>query len=488
MKRAGGYPIILTADRLLMADYACLFDAMVASSQTTATPRLILEKLLMPPPHSASIAANSAPLGLRRIESALQGAGLESIIVHPDRLQDTVGCDTRIVGIATGEPLGKGMNSSTMVAIAGGRIWAQVFFEQVYLKVKKLAPQASIVIGGPGAWQLVQTPLANTTIVDGYCEGNVVSIFSNILQTSQNLGAIRGEQPDFIPNILGASSVGAVEMSRGCGFGCEFCTIARIPMRHLPIEAILRDIDTNLRGGRRNISLLSEDFFRYGAQGGQIQPAVLIEALRRIRSNPSIRLLQIDHVNIGSIARFSDEELRETHRLLVQGQTHKFLWVNIGIETASGLLLARNGGKAKMAGQRPEDWHDFTQEQLRRLIRAGFYPLVSLVLGLPQEEPCDAERSLRWVRELGKERLSVFPVAMAPLNGGDSPTELRRVHWRTIMESYRLNFKWAPKLVWDNEQGAGAPVARSLAAQMVGKIQVLWWNAAFRIKERKAAP
>jgi radical SAM superfamily enzyme YgiQ (UPF0313 family) len=486
MNRPGGYPIILTADRLLMADYACLFDAMVAASQTTTTPRLVLERLLMPPPRANSIAAACAPLGLRRIESALQEAGIESIIVHPDRIQDAIGRNTRIVGIATGEPLGKGMNSSTMVAIAGGRIWAQVFFEQIYAKVKMLAPHASIVIGGPGAWQLTQTHPTDLTIINGYCEGNVASIFYEILETSRNLGVVKGDQPSNIPNIRGASAMGAIEMSRGCGLGCEFCTIARTPMRHVPLGTILKDIDVNIRGGQANLSLLSEDFFRYGAQGTQVNPAALIETLRQIRGNPAVRLLQIDHVNIGSIAQFSDEELREIHHLLTFGQQHKFVWVNIGIETASGALLARNGGKAKMAGCHPDIWYDFTQNQIRRIIRAGFYPLVSLVLGLSQEELRDAELSLRWVQELRKQRMSVFPVALAPLNKNDSPPRLSRLHWQTIIESYRLNFEWVPKLVWDNERGAGAPIARSIAAQLVGKIQVLWWNAIFRLRKRKA--
>jgi radical SAM superfamily enzyme YgiQ (UPF0313 family) len=487
MKRAGGHPIILTADRLLMAEYACLFDAMVAASQTTSTPRPLLEALLMPSPRSDSIAAAHAPLGLRRIESALQEGGIETIVVHPDRLQSAIGPETKIVGIATGEPLGKGMNSSTMVAIAGGRIWAQVFFEQIYAKVKTLAPRAAVVIGGPGAWQFVSTRPTDRTVINGYCEGNVASIFSEISKTSQNFGVIQGEQPSAIPNIRSASSMGAVEMSRGCGFGCEFCTIAHTPMKHLAIESVLRDIDANIRGGQTNISLLSEDFFRYGSAGSQVQPGVLIEALRQIRNNPDIRLLQIDHVNISSISQFKDEELCEVRRLLTRGQRHEFLWVNIGIETASGELLARNGGKAKMAGCRPDDWYGFTQYQIRRLMNAGFYPLVSLVLGLAGEELRDAELSLRWVQEFARQRMSVFPVTLAPLRENHLPPKLKRVHWQTMIESYRLNFRWAPKLVWDNERGSGAPLARSIAAQIVGKMQVLWWNAAFRLQRRKAA-
>jgi hypothetical protein len=105
---------------------------------------------------------------------------------------------------------------------------------------------------------------------------------------------------------------------------------------------------------------------------------------------------------------------------------------------------------------------------------------------MSHEEFRDAELSLRWVQDLSNQRMSVFPVALAPLGSSDPAPKLSRLHWQTVIESYRLNFKWVPQLVWDNERGAGVPAARSIAAQVIGKGQVVWWNAAFRLKRRKA--
>ena len=50
-----------------------------------------------------------------------------------------------------------------------------------------------------------------------------------------------------------------MEITRGCGLGCDFCTLAREPMRHLPVETILADARTNLNAGVRNIALITED-------------------------------------------------------------------------------------------------------------------------------------------------------------------------------------------------------------------------------------
>ena len=106
--------------------------------------------------------------------------------------------------------------------------------------------------------------------------------------------------------------MGVVEISRGCGLGCSFCTIARVPMVHLPPETILADVRTNVAAGFENAAVLSEDFFRYGADGMKANPEALIDLLRSIRRIPEVRLIQIDHANVVSVAQYDDRQLR-TH-------------------------------------------------------------------------------------------------------------------------------------------------------------------------------
>ena len=68
---SGGRQVVLTADRILMADYRLLFDGMLAASQTTLTPSVVMNRLLAPRSPSRDGRAPVAPLGLRRIEAAL---------------------------------------------------------------------------------------------------------------------------------------------------------------------------------------------------------------------------------------------------------------------------------------------------------------------------------------------------------------------------------------------------------------------------------
>ena len=202
--------------------------------------------------------------------------------------------------------------------------------------------------------------------------------------------------------------------------------------------------------------------------------------LTRLRAVEGLKLIQLDHANVISIAQFTDEELQTVHDLIVGQNHHRFPWVNVGVESASGALLRANSS-AKMGRCADADWGDLCAEQLRRLCRAGFFPLVSLMVGLPGETDEDVRRTLAWVEALAGERLAIFPVLHAPIHGdaGVDVRELSRLHWRLIKSCYRMNFRWVPHMYWDNQTGAGVPLARRLLLQGMGHGQVLQWNALF---------
>jgi len=497
-----GFPLVLTADRMLMARYRTLFDGMVSAGQTTRTPGFLMKLLLAPRPGRTGVRAGLAPLGLRRVEAALRGGGRsrdEVAVVAPWHLEQAIGPETRVIGLASGDPLGVGMNSTTMSGITGGEIYTSRWFRSLAERVRELrrnAPSARVVMGGPGAWQLAGNDRARRAlgvdhVVTGYCEGNVGELFDR-LAAGEELPVLlpgRDVEAEDIPAIAGPTVMGVVETSRGCGWGCDFCTISETPMRHLPVETVCRDLETNLAAGVTNMSLISEDVFRYGGAGPAVNPGALVELLHRVRSLSGLGLLQPDHANITSVARFSDAELREVHRLLVGPQRHDFVWINLGVETASGELLAANGGRAKMHPYGSEAWSEVCLEQVRRLAAAGFFPLVSLVMGLAGETPEDVQRTLRWVRELRDERVAVFPMFCAPVEAGRPAfgvAEMSAAHWQLLRESYRLNFRWIPRLCWDNQRGAGVGVLRRVLLQVLGRTNVLWWKGLFAWRSGRA--
>jgi radical SAM superfamily enzyme YgiQ (UPF0313 family) len=499
-----GWPVVLTADRTLMARYDTLFDGMVAGSQTTRVPGPIMRGVLCPRVPDDGGRARRAPLGLRRVEAALVEGGWSAedvAVVPPERLKDAIGPRTRILGLICGDPLGHGMNSTTIASIVGGRIWPSQAFLSLAKRIARLRralPALRLVVGGPGVWQLVadddaRRRLGVDHVISGYCEGNVADVFRQIA-TDENVATLCEGRPvdaASVPAVRAPTNMGCVEISRGCGWGCSFCTLGVNPMMHLPVATIMQDVDTNLAGGLSTVTLATEDVFRFGAQGSDVQPQALIDLLTEMRSRPGVTMIQPDHANITSAAGYSDAELLEVRRLFAGGEDPRdFVWVNLGVETACGDLLHANGGGPKMRLWDVDEWGDRCREQVLRLCRAGFFPLVSLVLGLPGETPQHLARTQAWVDDLRKERLAIFPLLHAPIGDGDEfgRRHMTRAHWRLLRSCYKMNFRWTPRLVWNNQARAGVSLQRRLLLQLLGQGQVLWWKALFAWRSRRSAP
>lgn len=479
-----------------MASFPALFDAMLSASQTTTTPSPLIRWLLAPAVSSDGLRAHQAPLGLRRIEAALRRDGWardEVAVATPEDLGRAIGPDTKVIGLSSGDPLGLGMNSNTMAGIAGGRSIPSAWFRQLARRVHSLrrrSPQARVVVGGPGAWQLAGDDAARAElgvdhVIVGYAESAVGDAFRRLAAAAAVPAVIEAEPVagDAVPAILGPTVMGSVEVSRGCGLGCDFCTIGRPAMTHLPAETILADLGTNLQAGVTCATLVTEDLFRYGGSASQVRPDAVIGLLEQIRGLPGLELVQTDHANIASVAQFTDEELATVRRLFVpEGRRHDYLWLNLGVETACGELLAAHGGRPKMGSCAPEDWGEFCLEQVHRLIRAGFFPLVSLLMGMPGEGDDHVTATTRWIEQLLRERLAAFPLFYAPI-AGDAPAfgirEMSREHWRLFRTCYRLNFKWMPRLSWDNQTAAGVALCKRLLMQALGWGQIAWWKALF---------
>lgn len=497
--------VVLVADRTLSADYRILFDGMFATMQMTQVPEAFMRHFLAPAvPTDADGRARSVPLGLRRVESALlKYTTLEPgdvVCTTPERLGDVIGPWVKIVGFSSSDPLGMGMSNTTTSNFWKGELYTRRWTRQTLEQLTALKRRHGfkIVVGGAGAWQWIahadKRPDVDIDVVfQGYFEASGPELFTELLNgrlpghhvVEADIGA------DRIQPICSPSLLGIVELSRGCGRGCTFCAMARHGMKHLDPDTILADLQTNVAGGLKAVVSGSEDFFRYGAKGLRPDFEKLCGLLERMRQIKGLSFMQIDHANVTSVLQLTDEQLREIRRLLTWEQPSEYLWVNMGVESANGHLVAANS-PGKVAPFDPDDWGQMVRETADRTTRCGFFPVVSVLLGMPGETPDDVVATLELVQDLAAKNAVIFPIFYEPMASGAEADRQRFTlakmtpeHLELYRTCYEQNFNMVPKLFWDNQRAGGVSWARRAFMQTLGHGEVMTWRRTFRRLRRQ---
>ena len=275
--------------------------------------------------------------------------------------------------------------------------------------------------------------------------------------------------------------LGIIELSRGCGRGCKFCTMADKKMEHLPPDTIIADLETNIANNITAVVSGSEDFFRYGSTGLKPDFDKLQNLLQQMRQIKNLFFMQIDHANITSVMQLTEEQLREIRKLLTWNKKTDYLWVNMGVESANGNLVAANC-PGKISPFRPEDWQDLVRQTAELMTRTGFFSVFSVILGLPGETPDDISKTLELVKYLGTKKAVIFPIFYEPLSL-DQPRfsldNMKSYHLELYRTCYEINFKMVPRLFWDNQKAGGVSWTKRALMQLLGKREMATWRRTF---------
>ena len=431
MPQEKGYKVVLTASAGEMSDYKLNpFLAFTGSFPKTLFPLWMLRKHWYPPPeNNGDKTVKYAPYGLRKVEASLLENGFDEsniATVHPGDLDLFVGEETKVIGVSTMDPLGVGYVSLTYSSLVGGEPINAIEFRKLMEKECFRRRHVKTIVGGAGAWQLGYESTRNLFPIDcvviGESEKTVPELFWKAVKGEKLPSVIHANlsNNEKIPTIKKPAIFGCVEISRGCGRNCQFCSPTMRHRRFFSLNKIMKEVEVNVKGGSKMIILNTEDFLLYKAKNKGFIPNrdAVLKLFVKVAAYPGVRFIQPAHMSLAPVV-LDPTLIRELSEILIEFSWTRYkgkpyVTTETGIETGSARLIREH-----MAGKplpfKPEDWYDIVLQALGILNDNRWFPLATFVSGLPGETEEDTIKTLELVDDLHKYKVFFVPLLFVPL-------------------------------------------------------------------------
>jgi radical SAM superfamily enzyme YgiQ (UPF0313 family) len=416
--------------------------------------------------------ARYVPNGIRVVETLLLREYDEADVVtcYVDHLEKFVGPETKVVAIHAHNPLGISYATDVYTKLMGKNLMplnASEFIKIVtHPVITRFKPK--IVIGGPGAWQLEKADRLDEFKVDYLIDGEIERVFSELFQriiggdpTLPRIVKIpKDQQPsvDEIPVVRHRSTFGVVEITRGCGRGCQFCSPATKVGRSFPLEHILAGVEVNAREGATEVMLASEDMFLYEQlpNFGTNLPA-LEKLFRAVKLVPGIETIQTSHITMAPVVKNPEIIERLTPLIVPYSHvTHKdssdpnhcIADPIIGLETGSPRIFDQFM-KGKAYPYKSHQWRDVVLKGMEILNRHNWYPFCTFIIGLPGETEEDTKQSLDLLYDLRQAKGMFVPTWFVPLENtrmqkkdGAKLIEMTERQWEFFFTCWKYNVEF----------------------------------------------
>ncbi|MEM2282802.1 MAG: radical SAM protein [Candidatus Hadarchaeales archaeon] len=418
-----GSEIVLTASWVEFSDFKLNPFIAFTGSFPYFIPLRVLRSKWYPPTPKLNGTAKFAPYGLRKLQALLEKAGREVVVCTPDSLARFVGKRTKVVGVSSMDPLGMGFVSRTYTSLLGFReSISAVEFRSLLKILQRLKRKYGfrLVVGGAGAWQIprsgLQEKLGVDTVVVGEVEGIARELFEKLLggkEVEKVVYARRAEMEE-VPAITQPSLFGVVEITRGCGKGCQFCSPTMRKFYSFPLKRILEEAKLNAGAGSRMIILQTDDIFLYRHLPRFVpNRREIVRLLKEVSRVPGVEYLQIAHASLPPVV-YDPKMVEEIAPILVEKSRWKcrgkrVAAVEVGIETGSTRLLEKYmAGKALPL--EAKNWSQIVVEAVEILNENSIYPLGTIVVGLPGETEGDLMDTLELVDRLWGKGIFFVPL------------------------------------------------------------------------------
>ncbi len=414
--------------------------------------------------------ARVMPLGMRIVEDILRERypPEDVVVCHPENLGMFVGPRTRAVGVAAHNPIGVAFSTGVYSNIFGSTATPINAYEswRVYNHPAIRRYRPKVIVGGAGAWQIEKTGslerLGVDCVVIGRAESVILDLFRLADEGQELPRVVRAPEPKLNQLRVPArrTTYGVVEMTRGCGRQCAFCSPTLETRVSLDQDALIEAVKANIREGGRCIFPVSEDIFIYGAPPPFYIPKAdaLVNFYEAVARVPGVDFVPLSHATIAP-ALVNPDLIKELSRVLLHksvlknpASTHpekSFLSPLIGIETGSPRLAALTmSGKALPFDIR--DWQDIVVEGINILNRNNWFPVCTFIVGLPGETDDDIKQTLDLLHRLRKNKILYVPSIFTPLEDtrmasgrGLKPRELTQLQWEFILTAWRQSLDFS---------------------------------------------
>jgi radical SAM superfamily enzyme YgiQ (UPF0313 family) len=437
----GGALIVLTASAPEISDYREKpndvpnpFMAFTSAFPNRIVPRKILRNRWFHPEENPDHTAKYMPLGLRKVESILLKEFPEEDVkvVHPESLHHWVGPRTKVLGVNTMNPLGLAYVDTTYSSIIGfgGESINSAEFKHTVFHPNVLEHNPTIIVGGGGAWQIDRANMFEefgiSSIMMGECENQIIPAFKKAIAGERLPRVIKGGKPkvEDIPHIKHRSTYGLVEIMRGCGRMCQFCSPTLRKKISFPADYILEEVRRNVAEGSNMAFTVTEDLFLYDSLPGFVpNRESIVNLYRSIAEVPGIDYIQISHSSL--VPAIYDEQMIEelTHILLPKTLWNRkdhpfykddFISVEVGIETGSTRIMKEiMPNKAKPYSI--DDWPELVTQAVGIMNDHQWYPLATIMTGMPGETEDDTIATLELLDDLKGTKMFFTPLLFIPL-------------------------------------------------------------------------
>jgi len=490
---AGGKLIVLTAPLTESIDHAGYFIQMALASLPQWL-EFVLDKKYpkwREVEHNEDGSARYMPAGVRVLEKSLlrEYVADEVVACFPDDLDKFIGPNTRVVAVSTHNPLGVTFAAGVYTSIFGSSkeplnsIYSRAMFDKI--KSSPYRKNFQVVVGGSGGWQITQTNTFEELGIDCVAEGrsesaDTLALFRKAIAGEALPREISLAHPTSRDAILfpdKRTTFGVVEMTTGCGRRCQFCVPDLNPQIDMPKARIMDAVRANVRQGNKVISLATEDMFIWGQVHTDTpfffpNREALVDLYTEIVNTPGVEHHLLSHCTIapfvvdpGLIRQLSEVLLPKSPIHLPLLSTHpqkKALVPLIGLETGS-VRMARQIMPSKGVPFSIDEWPSLVLEGLRVANQNNWFPMMTLMVGNPDETDQDVRETLDLVYEMERRGLFAFlvPSIFTPLHdtrmehqrGVTHTRQLSPLQWQLMMKCWKHNlrpgqYSWWGPLAW----------------------------------------